>query len=208
MENGTPNGETGNPEAPKNGTQTQAPNTGNAGDSANTAEKERLRKELEQAKMSTNQLEREKKAREDAEAAAEAKKLEEQNEFKTLHEQEKAKREALEAQIRADSERIELEKAKSEIIKDYSEEVKALAEEAGMSLTSADDDVKQAFKGKLDKIQAMVGANGKPGPNNPGVRNPKPGTTTAELSKDLKNPAKFEEHMRNLPGVSTMMGKQ
>lgn len=207
MEGDTPKpGETQTPEAPKNATPPPTPQTGNEGDQAGEAEK--LRKELEQARMREQQLLNEKKAREEAEEAKKAKKLEEQNEFKELYEQEKAKREAIESEREAESRRQELEKARTEVLANYSDEVKALAEEAGMNLGSSDEDAKVAFKEKLDKIQNMVGSTGKVTPNNPGKPTQKPKLTQDELRVALKDEKSFEEIVAQRPGIAAMMSKR
>jgi len=201
MDSATPNGETGTPKAPENVTPTSAPTQGNANDAA----VEQLRKEKEQAEMRANQLANQLKAKEDAEAADRAKKLAEQNEFNTLYEQEKTKREALEAQIEADKQAKELAKAKTEVLAGYPDEVKALAEETGMTLASADDDAKTAFKEKLDKIQQRVGANGRVTPNNPNRPTGQPQLSPAELGKQLQNQSTFEQIVAQKPGIASMM---
>lgn len=201
MVTATPNGETGTPKAPENVTPTPAPAQGNASDPA----VEQLRKEKEQAEMRANQLANQLKAKEDAEAAAEAERLEKNNEFKTLHEQEKAKREALESQLAAEEQRKELEKAKAEVLASYSDEVKAVAKEFDVDLSSADDDAKAAYKAKLDKIQARVGTSGKVTPNNPGKPTGASELSGVELSKALKNPKTFEEIVSKRPGIAMMM---
>lgn len=198
-------GETGTPKAPENVTPPPAPAPGNAG--VDVSEVEKLRKERDQAQMRANQLEKEKKTREDAEAAKQSKELEEQNEYKTLHEQEKAKREALESQIENETKSKELDKARVEALTDYSDGVKALAEETGLALDSTDETAIAAFKEKLDKIQKMVG-NGKVGPNNPGRSTGQPELSGNELKLALKDDAKFEEIISRKPGLAQMMTKR
>jgi membrane protein involved in colicin uptake len=202
MDPATPKpGETGTPKAPENVTPTSAPAQGNASDPA----VEQLRKEKEQAEMRANQLANQLKAREEAEAAAKAKELEENNEFKTLHEQEKAKNVALQAQIDADKAQKELEGAKAKVLADYSDEVKAVAKEFDVDLSSADDDATAAFKGKLDKIQLRVGTSGKVTPNNPGAPSTAPAVSGVELGHALKDQSKFEEIISKRPGLAAMM---
>jgi len=195
--------ETEEPKAPENGTPTPlAPPTGNASEGAGEAEK--LRKELEQARMRENQLLNEKKAKEEAEAKQKAKELEEQNEFKSLYEQEKAKREAIETERETEEKRKELDKKKSEVLTDYSDEVKAVAEETGMALNSTDEADVAAYKEKLDKVQKMVGT-GKVGPNNPGKSTGKPELSQDELRAALKDPNKFQEIISQRPGIAALM---
>lgn len=202
MEEGTPKaGETSTPEAPKNGTQTPAPNTGNASDPA----VEQLRKEKEQAEMRARQLANELAAKKKAEEEAEAKRLAEQNEYKTLHEQEKAKREALEAKLAEEERRKELAKAKAEVLADYSDDVKAAAEDLGLDLSDTDDDAKATFKEKLDKLQQRVGVSGKVTPNNPGKPSAAPELSGPQLATAMKSQDKFEEIISKKPGIAAMM---
>lgn len=205
MENGTPKpGETATPQAPENGTPTQAPTQGNASDTA----VEQIRKEKEQAEMRANQLANQLKAREEADAKAEAKKLEEQNQFKELYEQEKAKREQIEGEREAEERRKEVEKAKTSTLSDYSDEVKTLAEEAGITLTSADEVEVTAYKERLDKIQSALGRTSKVGANNPGRPSGQPQFSQDQMRVALKDEKKFEELVKNRPGIAAMMSPQ
>lgn len=202
METETPNkGETETPKAPENGTQTPAPNTGNASDSA----VEQLRKEKEQAEMRANQLANQLKAKEEAEAAAKAKELEEQNQFKDLYEQEKAKREQIESEREAEERRKELKKAETGVLAEYPEEVKALVEETGMTLDSTDEEAIAAFKEKVENINKRVGATGKVGHNNPNRPNEAPVPTGDDLKLALKDPNAFAEIVSKRPGIAVMM---
>lgn len=203
----TPNkpGETGTPKAPE----TNAPAPATPPQVNADGEAEKLRKELEQARMRANQLENEKKAREEADAKAEAERLEKSNEFKTLFEQEKAKREALEAEQAAEEQRKELSAKREEVLKDYSEEVRALAQEAGMDLSSTDEATIATFKGKLDKIATMVSANAKVTPNNP--NRPNQGTQTLspeELREALKTDEGFAAEVAKRPGLAMMTNQR
>ena len=202
----TPNNNGETVVAPTNGQATSTP-TDNSG-----SDVEKLRQELanqaranQLANEELKKLREEREAREKAEQDAAAKKLAEQNEFKELYEQEKAKREGLETEKQADEARKELAKAKAEVLADYSDEVKALAEETGMTLASADDDAKAAFKEKLDKIQQRIGANGKVTPNNPNRHTGQPQLSPAELGKQLQNQNTFEQIASKMPGIAAMM---
>lgn len=205
MEEATPiQGETGTPKAPENVTPTQTPTQGNVSDTA----VEQLRKEKEQAEMRANQLANQLKAREEAEAKAKAKELEEQNEFKTLYEQEKAKRESIEAEREAEASRKELEKARNEVLNEYPEEVKALATDLGIVLNSSEEDAKAEFKEKLDKIAKRESTSGKVTPNNPRVQNNQSQMTQSELRQALRDPAKFQEIVAKRKGIAVMMDKR
>lgn len=170
MENGTPKqGETSNPETPKNGTQI-----------SDSSEVEKLRAELKEAQqkaMRVSQVENElAKIKEDEEKRKQAE-LEEQNQFKTLHEQEKAKREALESRLEAEERQKELAKVRAEASKDYSDEVKAEAEALGITLGSTDEAEVAAYKEKLERIQKRENASSRVTPNNPN-------TTTGDPTQD------------------------
>jgi membrane protein involved in colicin uptake len=209
MDPATPKpGETGTPKAPENVTPPSAPVQGNV----DAGEVEKLRQENErlktQADLRERQIANEKKAEEDRKAAEEAKRLEDNNEYKTLHEQEKAKREALEAELNAEEQRKEIAKTKTDVSKDYPDEVKSEAEELGITLDSTDDASVAAYKEKLDKLQKMAGTNRKVGPNNPGVRTNKETLTGPDLAKALKDPNKFQEYVSQRPGIAVMMAPQ
>lgn len=207
MDNGTPNGETATPKAPENGTPTpQTPPAGNGSEGAGEAEK--LRKELEQARMRENQLLNEKKERDAKDEAERNRKLEEDNQFKELYEQEKTKRETIESERKAEINRKEIDAARTEVMSDFSDDVKELAEEAGLSLDSAEDDAKAAYKAKLEKIQAKLGTTSKVTPNNPGKPSGQPQLSQAELRAALKDPVEFAKIAANKPGIALMMNKR
>lgn len=199
----TPLGETVNVEPPKNDVTpvvTPAPAPVKTDDAA----VEQLRKELEQAKMRTNQLENEKKQREDAQAAADAKELEDQNQFKSLYEQEKAKREGLETEAQQKERTAELAKAKQEVLKDYSDDVKALADEVGLDLTGADEAAVASFKEKLEKINTRVASTGKVTGNNRPNAAAAPALSGEELRVALMDDDKFHELAMKMPGIAAM----
>lgn len=178
MENGTPNaGETSTPEAPKNDTRV-----------SDSSEVEKLRAELKEAQqkaMRVNQVENELARLREAEEKRRQAELEEQNQYKELFEQEKARREAIEKEREAEEQRKKLEKARAEVLADFSDEVKELAEEAGLTLTSADEDARKALREKLERIQQKLGVNGRVTPNNPNTSTV--GASQEELLKRVKN---------------------
>ena len=170
-----------------------------------TAEVERLKKEAAQAQMRANQLENELKKREAAEEAAKLKQLEENNEWKSVAEQNRIKLEALEAEREADERAKELAAAKQEVFKEFPAEVIELAEETGLNLSDVTDDAKEALKAKLEKIQSRVVTNKPVTPNNPA--NPAP--VDADRSEKLKRMAYGDKQARqeiisSLPGVEAM----
>jgi len=123
-------------------------------------------KKAEQAQMEANMLRNKLKAIEDADAARKAKELEDQQEYKTLYEQEKAEREKLaqERELESFSQTLKSEEAK--ITAAYPQEVLEIAKELGFSLTDSSEEAVATFKSKLDKVSEKVGAKGGVTPNN------------------------------------------
>jgi len=197
------------PQAPAGETVT-APSNGQAApvtpEPDNTGGSEQVKDEL-QKQMRANQLANERireleakvAAREKAEAEAATKELEEKEEYKTLLEQERAKREELEREKEAEAKAKELAATKAELLKDYPDEIKGLAEDAGVELTDTTDEATNSFKERLDKIAKRVQVS-EVTPNNPGV----PSTPTGKLSPQewhdlLKDPVKLDEYYKKHP---------
>lgn len=123
-------------------------------------------KKAEQAQMEANMLRNKLKAIEDAEAARKAKELEDQQEYKTLYEQEKAEREKL-AQEREQESLIQtLKNEEAKITAAYPQEVLDIAKELGFSLTDSSEEAVATYKAKLDKVSEKVGAKAGITPNN------------------------------------------
>lgn len=149
------------PSAPQSAPAPQVNTTDNS-------EVDKLKKELEQAQMRANQLENEKKKRDEADAEAKRKQLEEQDEWKQIAEQERIKREELENE-RQEAERTQtLKFAEDTIFAEFSEDAIEVAKEAGLSLKDDSDEAKADFKTKLQKISDKVVNSNKVTPNNPG----------------------------------------
>lgn len=199
----TPNGETVVSETPKNDAITP-PTPPLEEKKTEDSQVEELRKKAEQAEMRANQLANQLKAKEDAEAAAAAKKLEEKEEYKTLFEQEKAKNEEILREREADELKKQLSESQASILNDYSDDVKALAEDAGLSLTDVTDEAVASFKGRLDKFQARLG-NQVVRPNNPGAPSGQKEYTKEELREILADPVKRDAYYRAKDGVTAMM---
>lgn len=170
-----------------------------------TGEVERLRREAEQERLRANQLANQLAAKEKAEAEAKAKELEEQNQYKTLYEQEKAAKEAIEA-AQAEAERNAALKAESDkLFAQYPEQVRDLALEAGMALTDIDEQSVEAFKAKLDKVSSLV-KQPKVTANNPGEMSAPKQIEPQALHEIMKDPAKLQEYWKkNNPGIASMM---
>jgi hypothetical protein len=167
-------------------------------------EVERLRKEAEQATMRANQLANQLKAKEDAEAAAAAKKLQEKEEYKTLYEQEKAKNEESAREREAEEQRKVVTETAQNVLSDYSDDVKETAKDLGLNLSEVTDEAVAEFKGKLDKIQARIG-NQRVTPNNPNAPSGKQDYTGEELRQILADPQKRDAYYREKNGVTAMM---
>jgi len=170
-----------------------------------TAEVERLRKEAAQAVMRANQLQNalDKKTAEDD--AAKLKQLEENNEWKAVAEQNRAKLEAMETEREQEQRAKELAAAKQEVFKSFPAEVIELAEETGLSLSDSTEEAKEALKAKLEKISARVVTKAPVTPNNPA----NPSTPDADRSEKLKRMAYGDKAARAeiisaLPGVEAM----
>lgn len=186
---------------PKN--DTPAPTTPVEEKKTEDSETEALRKKAEQAEMRANQLANQLKAKEDAEAQAKAKQLEEQEQFKTLYEQEKSKREEIEREKEAEEQQKAVNEAAQNVLSDYPEEVKALAEDTGLGLQDVTEEAVAEFKAKLDKIQTRVGS--KVTPNNPPAPSGQKEYSRDELREILNDPVKRDEYYRQKDGVTAMM---
>lgn len=123
-------------------------------------------KKAEQAQMEANMLRNKLKAIEDASAAARAKELEDQQEYKTLYEQEKAEREKLAQERELETFSQTLKTEESKITAAYPQEVLEIAKELGFSLTDSSEEAVATFKTKLDKVSEKVGAKAGVTPNN------------------------------------------
>lgn len=151
----TPTGETVTSEAPSNDANPTAAAPANAVD---PAEVERLRKEKEQAEMRANQLANQLKAKEEAEASAKAKQLEENEQFKELWEKERQEKEALIAEREAAQHKAELTSATDNLLQNYSPAVQELARTAGLSLNDDSDEAQADLKAKLDTFASKIGS--------------------------------------------------
>jgi membrane protein involved in colicin uptake len=198
----TPTGETVTPEAPSNKVTPVAAPAANAID---PAELERLKKDQEKKDFRIRQLENEAAAAKKAEEERQAKELEQNQEFKTLHEQEKAKRLELEDRLAAEEKRQDVDKAAAAVLKDYNNEVKALAKDLGLQLSDDSEEAVADFKSKLDAAAKRIGV-AKVTPNNPSAPS-RPGQATGpELRAILADPAQRDAYMReHYPVTAAMM---
>lgn len=184
-----------------------APTTPVVEKTTDDSEVEKARKEAEQAKMEANMLRNKLAAKEKAEADAEAKRLEEQNEYKTLYEQNQAKLAEIEREKEAEEQQKAVKDATDNVLADYPDEVKAIAEDTGLNLGEVSEEAVAEFKAKLDKIQTRLGAT-KVTPNNPGVPSGKKEYTGEELRQILADPVKRDAYYRAKDGVTAMMMDQ
>lgn len=168
-------------------------------------EAELLRKQLEQEKMEKAQLRNKLEAQEKAKAEADAKELEEKEQFKTLYEQEKSKREEIEREKEAEEQKKALTEAQQNVLNDYPDDVKSLAKDLGIGLGEVSEDAVAEFKAKLDKIQTSSG-NQKVTPNNPNLSSGgQKSYTPEELRTILADPVKRDEYYRAKGGVAAQM---
>lgn len=175
------------------------------GNAVDPAEVERLRKEAEQKELRIRQLENEAKARADKEAQEEAERLAKQGEYKTLLEQEAAKRKALEDQIAEDRKKSDLAEARNTVSKDFSAETIKEAEELGIELTDASDDAVASYKAKLDKLQAKSAT--KPVTPNNGNHTAPTGQSREELLTSYitdNRESTFDAALNTIPALNKM----
>lgn len=203
----TPDGETVVVEPPKNDATTPAtpPAPVVEDKTPEPSELDKLQKQLDQERMEKNLLRNKLDAEEKAKAAAKDKELEEQNKFKDLYEQTQAKlaeKEAAEEKAQRDA---EIKAEADKLFAELPEQVKVLADEAGMSLADTDEETIAAFKAKLEKISGLV-TSPKVTPNNPGTTTPpKSDMSPQELHETLNDPAKFEDYIKkNFKGMASM----
>lgn len=182
----TPQGETAKTEEPKNDGSNASTSNGNASD---PAEAERLRKEAEQARMRANQLENELKAIREKEEEAKQKQLEEQNEWKQVAEQKDARLKELEREREEAELKEALQKKQSEVFSEFSDEVRELAEDAGVSLQAADDEAAEKLRATLTKLSNRVGNSGSVTENNPNQPKPKQLSREELLAQHAKTPS-------------------
>lgn len=142
--------------------------TGNAG----SDEAEKLRKELEKANMRANQLQNKLDETAAEKAERERKELEENQKFKELADQERARADALEEGIKERERKASIDAATEQIFADYNEDVVELAKEAGISLTEASEEAQTALKAKLDKFADRIQSKRTPSPTNPQTSQP------------------------------------
>ena len=199
-------GETG--DAPKNdGSQDTPTPTQNVTEEAKVNDNsaaEKMKQELQQ-QMRANQVANEKLAKLEAEKQKEREKeLEENNQFKELYEQEKAKREEFENERESAKRKAELDDKSKEVLADYSEEVRILAETAGTSLQDTDEDSVAAFKEKLDKVKGMLPEK-KVTSNNPAPTNNQSTPSREEMVDIMHDQAKFHDYVtQKFPGIAAM----
>lgn len=202
----TPNpGETETTVTPKNDATPTAPAP--APKTEDTAVED-LKKQLQQQELRANQLANQLKAKEEAEAKAKEKELEEQNQYKDLFEQEKAKREALETQQETEKRQAELEEAKAETLAGFSDDVKKAAEKLGLTLLDTDESSVEAFKEKLAVLQGESSDQNPVTPNNPNPSPQKVELTPDQIRESLagdKNGQVFHDLVtKNYPGIAAM----
>lgn len=154
--------------------------------------------------MRANQLQNQLDEKAKADEAARQKQLEEQNEWKQIAEQEKAKREEYEKEREEARRANDLQSATNEVLGTFSDEVRELATDMGLALNDDSEEAKEAFKQKLEKISAKVAADRKPGANNPA-----PGSPSAPreelLARTRKgDPAAKAQLINDFPAIKEM----
>lgn len=167
---------------------------------------EELKKQLQQQEMRANQLANQLKAKDEADAKAKEKELEEQNQYKDLFEQERAKREALETEQQEKERQAALEASKADALSGFSDEVKKAADELGIALLDTDEASVEAYKNKLSVLSPKVSEETEVTPNNPNPSSP----SQVDLSPEqLRETMDSDEAFHNLvvkkfPGIAGM----
>lgn len=196
----TPAGETVTPEAPSNEPSTAvAPPADN-----NSADVEAAKKEAEQARIRANQLANELEKLKAEKEAAERKKLEEKEEFKSLYEQTQAQLKEIQDAQAAQERQAELTKATADVLKEYPQTVQDLAVTAGLTLSDDSEAGVAAFKEKLDAIKAKV-PTPTATPNNPRPVTPEV-ASKEELMARIRGGDKeaLGSYIREIPGIKRM----
>lgn len=177
-------------------------------DNASDTAAEELRKQLEKERMEKNQLRNKLDAQEKAKEEAKKKELEEQEQYKSLYEQERAKREEFEKSQEESKRKQAIDEAKEKVFSDYSDEVRILANEAGMELSDTDDESVEKFKQRLDKVKGMLGEPKVSG-NNPNPVEQKRDYSRDDLRGIMRDEKQFSDYvMQKFPGIAAMTNKQ
>lgn len=168
------------------------------------SEVERLRKQLQQEQMRANQLQNKLSSVDEEKAAAAQAELEAKEEYKTLYEQERAKREEVERERQAAEQAKALTDAQSNVLADYSDEVKDTAKKLGLNLSDVSEEALNEFKGKLDTLQSQA-SNHRVTANNPSAITGKKEYSKEELSVILNDPTQRDAYFRDRGGLTASM---
>lgn len=178
------------------------------GNATDTSDAENLRKELEKLQMERNMLRNKLDETEAEKKAREQKELEEREEYRTLYEQEKAAREAIENEAKERERKAEINAATDQIFSDYADDVVELAKEAGLSLEDASEEAQKKLKAKLDKFAAKVQSGSPTTPSNVNTSTPAATDRQAALENYIQNrrdPKAWNELVKNIPSVKQQM---
>lgn len=176
-----------------------------------TALQEQLDKERKQRDLDTQrirQLENEKKAREDADAETERKKLEDDGENAELARREKERADAAEKALADRDLQEALTKGTAEVFAKYPKNIQRVAQTAGLSLTADTEEAKTALAEKMDALAKDINGNTKVRGNNMPPENRQEDPDRALALKKLKFGDKSKENMHELlkdnPGIAGM----
>lgn len=165
----TPTGETAADGTLNPGGTTTTPTT--PPDNGSQPDAEQLRKQAEQATMRANQLQKELDRKTKAEEDAAHKRLEENEEYKTLAEKYQSDLEEERRVRESENKDREIKSETSAILSKYPSNVREIAETAGLSLNDTTDDAKTTLAAKLDEIQKRAGTTSPVTSNNPTTPN-------------------------------------
>lgn len=156
-------------------------------DNGSAAEVEKAKREAEQARMRTNQLENELKKAKDKQAEADRKQLEEKEEFKELYEKTQEELTQIRSDREAEERKAKLNSETETVFKDYPESVVEVAKTAGIALSDDSEVGRAALKEKLDSIKSKVDPDGKAPVSSNNPNNPAPAAPErAQLIKEMR----------------------
>lgn len=139
----------------------EAPEKKGNDSSAEDKEKQKLQMELNMLRNKLDEKERSERKREEEE-------MKEREEFRTLYERTKAQLEELETEQETKARKEKLKKEQSNLLSDYSDDVREAAEEVGLSLSDTTEEAQKDFRKRVDAIAKRLGGEKKVTPNNPG----------------------------------------
>lgn len=170
-----------------------------------TADAATLQAQLQKLEMERNMLRKQKDALEKEKSEKTRTELEEKEDYRTLAERAQAELDTLRRERDAADNEATVKTATADVYKDFPENVRKIAETAGMNVTDDSDEAKATLKTKLEAIKAQVGTvTGTPvvPGNNPA---PSINPETPDRS-ELIGKMRFDNHRTREEAVRTAVG--